>query len=365
MRMKENEGATVAEVEAARNCFLTVLHAEDVNIGENTDNTSLLFHGKALPPNCRIYRLPAEEAPSKVVHTPSVGHPPSYSTGSERPPLDPLKITHRIHTRIVFKEVCESLFQVRKLRDVLAMLRDAVKALQILHDAGWIHRDISPGNLLRIGNSVKISDLEYAKRLDSKDSHEVRTGTMDFMACEVEAQRYLFHKAEKRGKSTDIPSALGSEDRPPFRANSLHDLESLWWILAWILYFYVDQDGQEPSSKQQAAYGRMFPGAISGPGRLQALQGGLDVDIFTGAFLEVAAWADEMQTELFQAYRTSERTLPPKYTDAVKETTRYFLDALHNTVNLSGDTSLYDPLPPRKRKKAEGEKSNKRSKHDS
>ncbi|KAG6327945.1 hypothetical protein ID866_11144 [Astraeus odoratus] len=343
MRMKENEGATVAEVEAARNCFLTVLHAEDVNIGENTDNTFLLFHGKALPPNCQIYRLPAEEAPSKVVHTPSVGHPPSYSTGSERPPLDPLKITHRIHTRIVFKEV----------------------SLQILHDAGWIHRDVSPGNLLRIGNSVKIADLEYAKRLDSAESHEIRTGTMDFMACEVESQRYLFHKAEKRGKPTNVPSALGPEDVPPFRANSLHDMESLWWVLVWILYFYVDQDGQEPSLKQQAAYGRIFPGTILSRGRRDALESGLDKDAFSGTFLEVVAWADEMQTELFQAYRSSERTLPPKYTDAVKETTNYFLEALQNAANLSGDTSLFDPLRPRKRKNAEGEKSNKRSKHDS
>jgi len=53
--------------------------------------------------------------------------------------------------------------------------------LQLLHKSGWVHRDISPGNLMRIGGSVKLADLEYAKRLDSDKTHDFRT--VSFTTC--------------------------------------------------------------------------------------------------------------------------------------------------------------------------------------
>jgi len=39
-----------------------------------------------------------------------------------------------------------------------------IPALHYLHEAGWVHRDYSPGNIIVIGVEAKISDLEFAKR---------------------------------------------------------------------------------------------------------------------------------------------------------------------------------------------------------
>jgi len=33
-----------------------------------------------------------------------------------------------------------------------------------LHEAGWVHRDYSPGNIIVLDKIAKISDLEFAKR---------------------------------------------------------------------------------------------------------------------------------------------------------------------------------------------------------
>ena len=41
---------------------------------------------------------------------------------------------------------------------------------------GWVHRDVSTGNILIDGNDeVRLADLEYAKRLNDTSSHDVRT----------------------------------------------------------------------------------------------------------------------------------------------------------------------------------------------
>jgi len=37
-------------------------------------------------------------------------------------------------------------------------------ALHCLHEAGWVHKDFSPGNIIVVGTNAKISDLEFAKR---------------------------------------------------------------------------------------------------------------------------------------------------------------------------------------------------------
>lgn len=44
-----------------------------------------------------------------------------------------------------------------------------------MHKCGWVHRDISSGNILIVDGIVKIGDLEYAKRLDDDTSHAGRS----------------------------------------------------------------------------------------------------------------------------------------------------------------------------------------------
>lgn len=55
-------------------------------------------------------------------------------------------------------------------------------ALEVLHKVGWVHRDISIGNILVArsddGAVVKLADLEYAKAFQDRPvlkSQELRT----------------------------------------------------------------------------------------------------------------------------------------------------------------------------------------------
>lgn len=45
-----------------------------------------------------------------------------------------------------------------------------------MHRLGWIHRDISYGNILVVGGRGKLTDLEYAKEeMDVSAAHGIRT----------------------------------------------------------------------------------------------------------------------------------------------------------------------------------------------
>ncbi len=45
-------------------------------------------------------------------------------------------------------------------------------ALQLMHSAGWAHRNISTGSiLLDCDGNVKLGDLEYAKEMNDESSH--------------------------------------------------------------------------------------------------------------------------------------------------------------------------------------------------
>lgn len=50
-----------------------------------------------------------------------------------------------------------------------------VLGLKALHLAGWVHRDISIGNILIVNGRGKITDVEYAKRVNDNMTHGVQT----------------------------------------------------------------------------------------------------------------------------------------------------------------------------------------------
>ncbi|KAG8922351.1 hypothetical protein FRC00_007541 [Tulasnella sp. 408] len=132
------------------------------------------------------------------------------------------------HYRVVFKEICESLHDVKGVQDVATALGGAVLALQLMFLAGWIHRDISTGNI-------------FACRLHA-DGSPGAPGTAFFMAIEIQRQIYIY----RPDASMEFPPVDSDQEQQGSPAqtdpessgvihNFEHDMESVFWVLLWTL----------------------------------------------------------------------------------------------------------------------------------
>ncbi|KIJ06645.1 hypothetical protein PAXINDRAFT_121498 [Paxillus involutus ATCC 200175] len=341
------------KAEDAKKYFLTVLRAEDVSIKGGTDDTRQLLHGATTLGDCSWHDVWPDKEPSRGSHLSSAGHTPTYLTRQGIPPAASAKIQHKKHFRIVFKEVCQPIFELKSLRDVLETLLHAVAGLKFLHLAGWVHRDISVGNVLRHGNRGLIADLEYAKRTDSNQSHEVRTGTPDFMACEVEAQKYQFLSAAPISMDIFKGPEPARPVQPPFRANSLHDLESLWWILIWVLHYHLDARNPVFSPEQEALYQRYFPGLSRGLGQTRLSSLMVDVEkLSLPTTFGCAAWvANVLRVALRDSYQGAENYSGVTVEKSYPLCSRYFSKGLQRAFDEAGSDVLLLPLHDLKKRK--------------
>ncbi|KAF6754782.1 hypothetical protein DFP72DRAFT_1170083, partial [Ephemerocybe angulata] len=157
------------------------------------------------------------------------------------------KMGGKIHTEFAqkkrcffyFDEVCTRVSHVPTFGDAVDTLRQASAVLILMFCAGWIHRDISTGNVLAMKESdgkwcLKLADLEYAKEFPShgqKARGNWKTGTPYFMATELQCGLYLqleqAAEDEVPGSKTRAEAAAGEDG---VVHNLQHDLESLWWI---------------------------------------------------------------------------------------------------------------------------------------
>ncbi|KAF8872559.1 hypothetical protein CPB85DRAFT_1349694, partial [Mucidula mucida] len=103
--------------------------------------------------------------------------------------------------------------------------------------AGFVHRDISPGNCLIYNGQTKISDLEYARPYAAPGHGAAPLmGTPGFMAVEYQRGTHLFDH-----HPSPVTIFLFPGEAPPptptpwFKFNFLHDLESVIWIYLWFL----------------------------------------------------------------------------------------------------------------------------------
>ncbi|KAH9485685.1 hypothetical protein JR316_0002595 [Psilocybe cubensis] len=171
-------------------------------------------------------------------------------------PFDPKK-----RYQVIFKDVCRTVGQLKFLGEVVEVLRQTLIPLQLLLCAGWVHRDISSGNILAHRANLKanqqpwqakLADFEYAKKFSHSylTPRDPKTGTPYFMPLEVMFNSYLYDprlQAAARGEY-DIKQPLEDfiRERKKQRAallqskspkyvihNFQHDLESVWWILLW------------------------------------------------------------------------------------------------------------------------------------
>ncbi|KAI5993501.1 hypothetical protein EDD15DRAFT_897434 [Pisolithus albus] len=218
---------------------------------------------------------------------------------------------------------------------------DVREALQVLHSVDWVYRDISTGKVLRRGEMGKSADLECAKRMDSNTAHEVLTGTLEFMACEVEAQNYLFQP--RGGKRRREGEPCGEDSNLPFRFNPLHDMESLWWIATWTLYYHVDQKGGRPSSEQITQFHKLFPGRLDSASRTNAFLVPLKCKVLPASFHRAGYEVEFMHQEIMAAYTESEKSMPTTYTNPLEKLHSDFTDCLAFAFAASKNIEIFSP----------------------
>ncbi|OCB90616.1 hypothetical protein A7U60_g2134 [Sanghuangporus baumii] len=236
------------------------------------------------------------------------------------------KVIGRRHYRVLFKEIATAIYTLRNLGEVFTVLGDSTKALSRIHGCGWVHRDISIGNLYMYRGRGLIGDLEYAKCKNSDVAHELRTGTPDFVAVEAAGRIYTYLpeedddelEAELRamveGRMADIRLKETTERSTPFFHNDLHDLESLWWIAVWVLFSScpVSDDGtvnaedSERDEQREAASSMLFPSVELRRERRLFLQS-------KDAFYTRTAWMPDRFRSIKVVLNTLRRSIVRKY----------------------------------------------------
>ncbi|KAF5363264.1 hypothetical protein D9756_001090 [Leucocoprinus leucothites] len=163
--------------------------------------------------------------------------------------------------RLVYSTVGYALHDAKDLSTVFKAILNACTALALLFIAGWVHRDVSTGNIIVVNVCGQVqgllSDLEYAREFDrvSQRASDPKTGTPFFMPVEIHQGRKLRYAEEDVSEDRDIlcqeeiSSVNSGETSENVKAVFLfhHDLESLMWIGLWVVLGKIA--GHTPSRK--------------------------------------------------------------------------------------------------------------------
>ncbi|KAI5114951.1 hypothetical protein M0805_002402, partial [Coniferiporia weirii] len=267
----------------------------------------------------------------------------------------------------------EPIHKVMKLRSVFVTLKDCTKALRYIHKAGWVHRDISCGNVYLYKGRGLLGDLEYAKRIGTDGKHEVRTGTLDFMAVEVTNRAYLhgipsssvrdkiMYKAklsalrskvelqEEKGVDPEADIDTRIKAVATFFYNDLHDMESMWWIPIWMLFFHDNEAQREADGLKMAnrslCVRQLFPRDLNTSDRVNFL---VDAKVFLTtvsclprSFVHIAEALESPRELLRRMYHDSEASLPKFDRDVYKDDLHeYFDDAWDLCIVFAKDITL-------------------------
>ncbi|KAL1726873.1 hypothetical protein EV714DRAFT_218487 [Schizophyllum commune] len=148
-------------------------------------------------------------------------------------------LRYRRRFRTVCKEHCETLYQVQDPAAFFFGLSQLIFVLDRLRRAGYLHRDISPGNVmlhcidaqateLSQRYITKLADLELAVAYDQVAKEDFSVGTREFMAIEVQSRRHIFLGDPNEWKHLVVFQY--------FVPNPLHDLESALWLAINFIY---------------------------------------------------------------------------------------------------------------------------------
>ncbi|KAI0085147.1 hypothetical protein BDY19DRAFT_1059765 [Irpex rosettiformis] len=278
-----DDAKTEDQRDVLRRHLLTPLYSGDVVIAGQRDNTHSLLRRGAKVPIGTLYPIVHEEValtataiPEDEPFAPQQGTD-TIASQTERL-LKLIMLNDKSHHRIVFAEVAVTIEDMQSAKRVFNIAEQTTTALNVIHQCGWVHRDISSGNILVVpGDIAKVGDLEYAKKMSDKTSHSERSGTAFFMSIEAGMNDYQFvprrtkppvKQDRRRPKPSSTPNtdnthSVGADTLSPFRYNPLHDLESLWWVLVYLLLrrkAVIEGDTVGRCKEQAEFYDQLFTG---------------------------------------------------------------------------------------------------------
>ncbi|KAF7799145.1 hypothetical protein EIP86_010376 [Pleurotus ostreatoroseus] len=252
----------------------------DVYIEGQLDSTEkLMLRGAPVPPKSAIYNIhtPPPTSSSPDSNERARG---DYETPTEQKEASelvetptPIALYPRVRRRTVYREKFTPLYEETSLYQVFMALCKSCVALQTMHEAGFVHRNLSTAAIVMDQDGqLRLTNLEDSKHVGSTTpAHPERFTCLDFLAVEVQCQKYLFHplgskkrnavarrgpalqdlfrqgKLDARNEPSPVPSgsaisgkstsSRGYRDGPEavFRYNELHDMESLWWVALYSL----------------------------------------------------------------------------------------------------------------------------------
>lgn len=230
-----------------------------------------------------VKEAPAMTTGARTGTTPATTAPPPPLAGGDRPSLLQA-FSPKKRCFFLFEEVCTRVSELPTLGEAMDVLRQTHLALILMFCAGWVHRDISSGNVLAVRKEgevswqAKLADLEYARKFPSDDaaSTDPKTGTPYFMAWEIQSALSLFDdepRSDNLSRRRKSMEGGGDNRQLAVDLNGVkthtyaHDLESLWWLIIWIACCLI---GHHESYSHASV---LFIGSNNGP-RLRILSGG-------------------------------------------------------------------------------------------
>ncbi|KAF8877518.1 hypothetical protein BD779DRAFT_1803940 [Infundibulicybe gibba] len=227
-----------------------IMHAKTTLMGGVEGDTQTMMNGNSWVVDrwLDLKHNPKQPCWGSCVASTSIGLDPQEVKCTAH---DELNFKKRRHYHISFEEVGKPLHQVVSLRDYVTALRDIVIVIEVLRQFGCVHLNIGSANVLFYKGGGRLSDFD-CKPSPNPGEHD---GTPNFMPVEVTARRRLFQPRDHTRYSP-----------PPFQYFTLHDIESVWWLLAFALVGNGIQD--EPPSiireNRQVEFARgMFPNTLT------------------------------------------------------------------------------------------------------
>ncbi|KII91955.1 hypothetical protein PLICRDRAFT_90162 [Plicaturopsis crispa FD-325 SS-3] len=336
-----------------------VQHGDVIVDGRADDTVDVMMRGRDLPAvygYLSLVKTPTSETRRPGSHAMSMAIDMASLHRTQQLQKDNRR---RVHYRIVFPGVGLALQELSRLNDRFVVLRDAAKGLEVLMEHNFVHRDVSVGNLLAFGsdgkssNNVhgKLSDFEYAISMASNAPiHNIRTGTIDFMALEVSTMEYAFQPRRKGAALTAVA----------FRHNFLHDLESTWWIAMWNVFMHAPlhfADSSWSLDVQMSYAAQMFPGTPQSLYRSNVLTGIVDLAKLAKhlplPFRPLVPLLEEARVVLVDAYEIAEESRASINASAFTGVHNKMAVIYKQMADLSGDIevqNLYDFERAAKRK---------------